>query len=78
MGDTRPNEFERSLGWSPGMLVNYLYGDRRAGREMAVLLFEKHKIPIGAWSDPPSEPFVPPAAREPVAESAEEPSEGAA
>lgn len=64
MGDVPPADFERSLGWPRGTLSNYLYGERRAGRDAAVLLFDRHKIPVGSWSDPPSEPFIPPAARE--------------
>mgnify|MGYP007083426783 CR=1 FL=1 len=74
MGDVAPADFERSLGWSRGTLSNYLYGERRAGRDAAVLLFERHQIPIGAWAEKPTETFIPPAAREPE----EEPSEGAA
>lgn len=63
MGDMPPAEFERSLGWSRGILSNYLYGERRAGRAASLLLFERHAIPIGAWSKAPSVAFVPPAAR---------------
>ena len=74
MGETPPADFQRSLGWSPGMLWNILYGERGAGRDTALLLFERHQIPIGAWAEKPTETFIPPAAREPE----EEPSEGAA
>lgn len=78
MGGVAPADFERELGWPRGTLSNYLYGERRAGRDAALLLFERHKIPIGAWSDPPTEPFVPPAARAAEVDGDEEPSEGAA
>lgn len=60
------------------MLWNILYGERGAGRDTALLLFERHQIPIGAWSDPPTQVFVPPAARAAEPDGDEEPSEGAA
>lgn len=64
MGETSQAEFQRGLGLAPGMLANYLYGERRAGREVAVLFQQRLGIPIEAWSKSPLEAFVPPAARE--------------
>lgn len=59
-----------------GLMSNVLYGERRPGVVFASDLARVFGVPIGAWAEKPTEPFVPPAAREPEPE--EEPSEGAA
>lgn len=64
MGETSQAEFQRGLGLAPGMLANYLYGERRAGREVAVLFQQRLGIPIESWSQASTVDFVPPAARE--------------
>jgi hypothetical protein len=60
------------LGWSqadlrrkvkthPGELPKVLYGDRLPTLQLAADLQDLLQVPVKAWSQPPTEAFVPPA-----------------
>ncbi|XXX73902.1 hypothetical protein WMF30_40275 [Sorangium sp. So ce134] len=62
----------RRLGWSqadlrrrvkayPGELPKVLYGDKLPTLQLAADLQDLLKVPVKAWNQPPTEPFVPPA-----------------
>ncbi len=61
------------LGWSRGTLSNVLYGERLPGVGMLAKILEVFGVPLEAWAQAPTQPFIPPAARE-----AAEPARGAA
>ncbi len=63
-----------ALGWLRSTLANVLYGDRLPGIELLADVKRVFGVELGAWAEKPTQPFIPPAAREPE----EEPSEGAA
>lgn len=48
-----------------GSSIRWLYGDGRPGTGARVKLEERYGVPILAWDQPPTAPFVVPALREP-------------
>lgn len=56
-------EAEARARSAKGSINRLLYGERRPGLDMALRLEEAFGIPPGAWNEPPSEPFAPPAAK---------------
>lgn len=69
-------EAAKELDWLRSTLSNVLYGERLPGVTLASDVTRVFGVPIGAWAEKPTEPFIPPAARE--VESAEGDEEGAA
>lgn len=51
------------LGWPRGNLSRLLYGDSKPSVDTAQEIETTLGVPVGRWADPPSVPFVPPAAR---------------
>lgn len=50
------------LGITPGHLTKLLYGDHKAGRDLAETIRVKLKIPLAAWAAQPSIDFMLPGA----------------
>lgn len=48
---------------SRGAMTRYLYGDRRADRDVAIRFSRVLGIPVESWTKAPTRLFVPPAAR---------------
>lgn len=61
-------DLRREWGVHTGDLSRALYGDRKRP-SMAVLAGAQKRfgVPLEAWAQPPTVPFIPPAAREPEA-----------
>lgn len=57
----------RTLGVQSGVVGRWLYGDRRPSIECAAKIERELRIPARLFAAAPLEPFVPPAARRPVA-----------
>ena len=58
-------EVDRVAAANQGMAIRWLYGDGRPGTAFRVRLSERYGVPILAWDQPPTAPFVVPALREP-------------
>ncbi len=54
----RPADVTRALEASPGVVVKWLYGDRRPGRAWAERIAAEFQISPARWDEPPSQPFV--------------------
>lgn len=65
MGKRTFADFERYLGWPPGKLIWYLYGDRTPELATALFLRKKLRINLESWLEPPNPAvaFVLPALR---------------
>jgi plasmid maintenance system antidote protein VapI len=55
---------EDELECARGTVSRLLYGTRRCGLDLALVVLAKFGIPIVAWREEPSEDFVLPACRE--------------
>lgn len=64
-----------SRGWSQGQVAKaieaksgvvprWLFGDTKPSWDWAVILRDTFEIPLEAWTLPPTQEFIPPAARE--------------
>jgi len=53
----------REIQAKRGMSSRWAYGDIGPSAQWAWVLWEAYSIPVPAWGQPPSKPFVPPAAR---------------
>lgn len=54
------------LGCGTSSLTRALYGENVPGVDLLADVTRVFGVPIGAWAEKPSAPFIPPAAREPV------------
>lgn len=53
-------DMARELGVDDAMVAKLLYGERRAGRDLALRCRDRFATPIEAWSEPMPEGWLPP------------------
>jgi plasmid maintenance system antidote protein VapI len=55
-------EIRTAIGAGKGTVTRLLYGDRRAGRDLAATIEKVYGIPAASWGQNPKEPFELPGA----------------
>ena len=56
-------QLQRDLGVPAGVVNRLLYGERRPGLKMALLIEEKFDIPLTSWNEAPKKKFTLPTAK---------------
>lgn len=57
------NEIRHAAGVAAGVVTRWLYGDTRPSGDIRMRLRDAFDIPLESWTQPPTQVFIPPAAR---------------